>query len=69
VVFNAGPVYYFIFVCFSRCLLKNHVTGLINMLPGNSSINTVQHATIEEAVFYTFPRRAEVEQRGYATRF
>jgi hypothetical protein len=24
---------------------------LINALPGNSSVNTVQHATIEEAVF------------------
>jgi hypothetical protein len=27
------------------------VTDLINTLPGNSSVNTVQHATIEEAVF------------------
>jgi hypothetical protein len=27
------------------------VTDLINALPGNSSVNTVQHATIEEAVF------------------
>jgi hypothetical protein len=27
------------------------VTGLINTLQGNSSVNTVQHATIEEAVF------------------
>jgi hypothetical protein len=26
-------------------------THLINALPGNSSVNTVQHATIEEAVF------------------
>jgi hypothetical protein len=24
---------------------------LVNALPGNSSVNTVQHATIEEAVF------------------
>jgi hypothetical protein len=31
------------------------VTDLINALPGNGSVNTVQHATIE--------------QRGYATRF
>jgi hypothetical protein len=29
----------------------NIVTDLINVLPGNSSVNTVQHATIEEAVF------------------
>jgi hypothetical protein len=27
------------------------VTGLINALPGNTSVNTVQHATIDEAVF------------------
>jgi hypothetical protein len=27
------------------------VTDLINPLPGNSSVNTVQHATIYEAVF------------------
>jgi hypothetical protein len=28
------------------------VTDLMNALPGNSSVNTVQHATIEEAVFF-----------------
>jgi hypothetical protein len=27
------------------------VTGLINALPGNSPVNTGQHATIEEVVF------------------
>jgi hypothetical protein len=27
------------------------VTDLINALPGNSSVNTVQYATIEEVVF------------------
>jgi hypothetical protein len=27
------------------------VTDLIITLPGNSSVNTVQHATIDEAVF------------------
>jgi hypothetical protein len=27
------------------------VTDLINALPGNSSVNTAQHATIDEAVF------------------
>jgi hypothetical protein len=31
--------------------LMHIVTDLINALPGNSSVNTVQHATIEEAVF------------------
>jgi hypothetical protein len=32
---------------------KRHgvVTGLINTLPGNSSVNTVQHSTVDEAVF------------------
>jgi hypothetical protein len=29
----------------------NILTDLINPLPGNSSVNTVQHATIEETVF------------------
>jgi hypothetical protein len=28
------------------------VTDLINALPGNNSVNTVQHATTDEAVFY-----------------
>jgi hypothetical protein len=33
-------------------LNKNHyVMDLINTLPGNSSVNTVRHATIEKAVF------------------
>jgi hypothetical protein len=27
------------------------VTDLINALPGNSSVNTAQHATIDEVVF------------------
>jgi hypothetical protein len=30
-------------------------TDLIDALPGNSSVNTVQHATIEEAVFSVDP--------------
>jgi hypothetical protein len=29
---------------------NNNVTDLINALPGNNSVNTVQHATIEESV-------------------
>jgi hypothetical protein len=45
------------------------VTDLINALPGDSSVNTVQQATIDEAVFLCPPRRAAVEKRGYATRF
>jgi hypothetical protein len=31
------------------------VTDLINALTGNSYVNTVQHATIEEAVFSVDP--------------
>jgi hypothetical protein len=31
---------------------KNIVTDLINALPGNSSVNMVQHATIDEAFFF-----------------
>jgi hypothetical protein len=37
------------------------VTDLINALPGNSSVNTVQHATIEEAV--SFRVRGDVTQQ------
>jgi hypothetical protein len=29
----------------------NIVTDLINVLPGNNYVNTVQHATMEEPVF------------------
>jgi hypothetical protein len=36
------------------------VTDLINMLPGNSPVNTVQHATVEEAVFSVDPTDAPV---------
>jgi hypothetical protein len=32
----------------------NIVTDLINALPGNSSVNTVQHTTVDEAVFSMF---------------
>jgi hypothetical protein len=31
--------------------IKHIVMDLINVLPGNISVNTVQHATIDEAVF------------------
>jgi hypothetical protein len=37
------------------------VTDLINALPGNSFINTVQHATIEEAVFSLDPTDAPID--------
>jgi hypothetical protein len=32
-------------------ILNFIATDMINALPGNSSVNTVQHATIDEAVF------------------
>jgi hypothetical protein len=34
---------------------------LIYALPGNSSVNTVQHATIEEAVFSVDPTDAPID--------
>jgi hypothetical protein len=37
------------------------VMDLINALPGNSSVNTVQHATIEEAVFSVDPTDAPID--------
>jgi hypothetical protein len=37
------------------------VTDLINVLPGNSSVNTVQHATIEEALFSVEPTDAPIK--------
>jgi hypothetical protein len=37
------------------------VTDLINALPGNSSINTVQHTTMKEAVFSVDPTDAPID--------
>jgi hypothetical protein len=37
------------------------VTDLINALPGKSSINTVEHAAIEEAVFSVDPTDAPID--------
>jgi hypothetical protein len=37
------------------------VTDLNNALPGNSSVNTVQNATIEEVVFSVDPTDAPVD--------
>jgi hypothetical protein len=39
----------------------NIITDLINTLPGNSSVNKVQHATIEEAVFSVDPTDAPID--------
>jgi hypothetical protein len=38
-----------------RVSTVNIAMDLINVLPGNSSVNTVQHATIEEAEFSVDP--------------
>jgi hypothetical protein len=37
------------------------VTDMMNELPGNSSVNMVQHATIEEAVFSVDPTNAPID--------
>jgi hypothetical protein len=37
------------------------ITDLINALPGNRSVNTVQHATIEEPVFSVDPTDAPID--------
>jgi hypothetical protein len=45
-----------------RCRwVDNTVMDLINALPGNSSVNTVQHATIEEAVFSVDPTNTPID--------
>jgi hypothetical protein len=42
-------------------LVFHIVTVLINALPGNSYVNTAQHATIEEAVFSVDPTDAPID--------
>jgi hypothetical protein len=37
------------------------VTDLINVLPGNSSVNTVQHETMEEAAFSVDPTYVPID--------
>jgi hypothetical protein len=52
--------------------LKIHfgnVTDSINTLPVNSSVNTVQHATVDEAVFSMSSVPSSGEQGGCATHF
>jgi hypothetical protein len=45
----------------SSSLLVHNVTDLFNALPGNSSVNTVQHATIEEALFSVDPTDVPID--------
>jgi hypothetical protein len=40
---------------------KGIVTDMVDTLPGKSSVNTVQHATTEEAVFSVDPTGAPIE--------
>jgi hypothetical protein len=44
-----------------RSGLYIYCNGLVNAFPGNSSVNTVQHATIEEAVFSVDPTDAPID--------
>jgi hypothetical protein len=43
------------------CIYSYTAMDLIDALPGNSSVNTVQHATIEEAVFYVDPTDTPID--------
>jgi hypothetical protein len=45
----------------SRAICYYTVTDLINLSPGNSSVNTAQHTTIEEAVFSADPTDASID--------
>jgi hypothetical protein len=40
---------------------EDSVMDLINALPGNRSVNTVQHATIEEALFSVDPTDSPID--------
>jgi hypothetical protein len=48
--------------------VDNIVTDLINVLPGDTSVNTVQHATIDEAVFSMSSAPRPVLLRDKSTR-
>jgi hypothetical protein len=49
----------------AQCLYERNyiLTNLVNALPDSSSVNMVQHATIEEAVFSVDPTEAPVDWR------
>jgi hypothetical protein len=48
--------------------MKEHnLTDLMNALPGNSSVNTAQHATIEEAMFYVSAVTSQCGGYGHVT--
>jgi hypothetical protein len=43
------------------CVYIHIVMDLIKVLPGNSSVDMVQHATIQEAVFSVDPTDAPID--------
>jgi hypothetical protein len=49
------------YACKYVCVYIHIVTDLINALPGNSSVNTVQHATIAEAMFSVDPTDTAID--------
>jgi hypothetical protein len=60
----SSDVRFVVFRCVNyqpHVILNAIVTDLINALPGNSSVNTVQHATIEKAVFSVDPTDATID--------
>jgi hypothetical protein len=52
---------YVLYVLFYIFLPVNIVTDLINVLPGNSSVNTVQRIAIEDSVFSVGPTNMPID--------
>jgi hypothetical protein len=63
------PICLQIFAAFTAANMENIVKDLINALPGNSSVNTVQHATIDEAVFSMMSAPSSVGTTGLCNPF
>jgi hypothetical protein len=68
-IINTGIIYPFLALEQIQQLFNSTTTDFINALPGKSSVNTAQHATIDGAVFSMSSAPSTVEQRRYATRF
>jgi hypothetical protein len=49
------------YACKYVCANTHIVKDLINALPGKSSVYTVQHATITEAVFSVYPTDGPID--------
>jgi hypothetical protein len=58
---NTGPLACEYFDKLTLTNFKDIVTDLINAMPGNRSVNTVQHATIVKAVFSVDPTDAPID--------